>query len=84
MPRLWPRGLKPELDSHRQPSPRTAVYVHVYLTGLCPEKLNRLQRGNDVPPLAVTADISGELAAELRAPLLVIGDRADSRIPIRR
>ena len=53
------------MDSHRQPSWRTAVQVHVNLAGLCPEKLKRLKHGGDIPPLAVTADITGELAAEL-------------------
>ena len=38
--------------------------VHVNLAGLGPEKLKRLQHGGDIPPLAVTADITGELAAD--------------------
>ena len=78
-----PGRFKLELDGHRQPSRRAAVQVHVNLAGPCPEKLQRLQHGGDVPPLAVTADIAGELAAELQAPLLVIGDKADSQILIR-
>jgi hypothetical protein len=40
------------------------VQVYVNLAGLCPEKLKRLPRGGDIPPLAVTADITGELAAD--------------------
>jgi len=59
------------------------MQVHANLAGLCPEKLKRLQHGGDVPPLAVTADITGELAVELQAPLFVIGDEADSQILIR-
>jgi hypothetical protein len=43
------------------------VQVHVNLTRLCPEKLKRLQHGSDVPPLAVTADTTSDLAAELQA-----------------
>jgi hypothetical protein len=46
-------------------------------------KLKRLQHGSDVPPLAVTADTTSELAAELQAPLFVIGDKADRQILIR-
>jgi len=59
------------------------VQVHVNLAGLCPEKLKRLKHGGDIPRLAVTADITGELAAELQAPPFVIGDKADSQILIR-
>ena len=59
------------------------MQVHVNLTRLCPEKLKRLQHGSDVPPLAVTADTTSELAAELQAPLFVIGDKADRQILIR-
>ena len=58
------------------------MQVNVNLAGLCPEKLKRLKHGGDIPPLAVTADITGELAAELQAPL-VIGDKAGSQILIR-
>ena len=36
---------------------RAAVQVHLNPAGLCPQKLERLQHGGDVPPLAVTADI---------------------------
>ena len=59
------------------------MQVHVNLAGLYPEKLKRLQHGSDVPPLAVTADTTSDLAAELQAPLFVIGDKADSQILIR-
>jgi hypothetical protein len=47
------------------------VQVHVNLAGLCRKKLKWLQHGGDVPPLAVTADVTGELAAELQAPPFV-------------
>lgn len=59
------------------------MQVHVNLAGLCPEKLKRLKHGGDIPPLAVTADMTGELAAELQAPPFVIGDKTDSQILIR-
>jgi len=48
----------------------------VHLAGLCAEKLKGLQHGGDIPPLPVTADIAGELAVELQAPLLVTGDKS--------
>jgi hypothetical protein len=56
--------------------------VHVNLTGLRPEELDRLQHSGDVPPLAVTADIAGELAAKLQTPLVVIADEAEEQIII--
>ena len=40
--------------------------------GPCPQKLERLQHRGDVPPLAVTADIAGQLVIEFQAPLLVV------------
>jgi len=46
------------------------------------EELDRLQHGVDVPPLAVTADITSELAAELQAPFAVVADVADRQILI--
>ena len=52
-------GLKLKLDRHREPSRRAAVQVHVNLSGLRPEELERLQHGGDVPALAVTPDITG-------------------------
>jgi len=60
------------------------VQVQANLAGLCAEDLERLQHGGDVPPLAVTADISSELTAELQALPLIVGDKADSQIPVRR
>jgi len=57
--------------------------VHVNLAGLCPEKLERLQHPGDVPPLSVTADVVGQLAAELHAPLLVVADEADAQLIVR-
>ncbi len=63
--------LKLELNRHHQAPLRAAVQVHLNLPGLCPQKLEWLQHGGDIPPLAVTADIAGQLVAELQAPLLV-------------
>ena len=61
------RGRDPELDTlilrlHTETAvtacpQRAAVQVHLNPAGLCPQKLERLQHGGDVPPLAVTADI---------------------------
>jgi len=68
------------VDRDRQLSLRATVQVHINLTGLRPEELDRLQHSGDVPPLAVTADIAGELAAELQAPLAVIADEAEGQI----
>ena len=59
------------------------MQVHVHLASLRAEKLKGLQDGGDVPPLAVTADIGGELAVELQAPLFVTGDKAGRQILIR-
>jgi len=73
-------GLELELDRDFQLSRRAAVQVHVNFTGLGPEELDRLQHSGDVPPLAVTADIAGELAAELQAPLVVIAGEAEGQI----
>jgi len=66
------RRLKLELHRHRQAPRRAAVQVHLNLAGLCPQKLERLQHGGDIPPLTVTADKAGQLAAELQALLLVV------------
>lgn len=54
------------------------MQAHVNLAGLCREKLKRLQHGGDVPSLAVAADVTGELAAELQAPPSVTGDKTDN------
>jgi hypothetical protein len=77
-----PARLELELDCDRQLSPRVAVQVHVNLTGLRPEELDRFQHGGDVPSVAVAADIAGELAGELQAPLVVTADEAEGQILI--
>jgi len=59
------------------------VQVHVNFTGLRPQELDWLQHGGDVPPLAVTPDIPGELAVELQAPFVVIAGEAEGQILIR-
>jgi hypothetical protein len=66
------RRLKLELKRRYQVPQRAAVQVHLNLAGLCPQKLEWLQHGGDVPPLAVTAEIAGRLAIELQASLLVV------------
>ena len=75
-------GFELELDRDFQLSRRAAVQVHVNVTGLRPEELDRLQHSGDIPPLAVTADIAGEPAAELQAPLVVIAGEAEGQILI--
>ena len=76
------RRLKLELYRHRQAPQRAAVQVHLNLARLCPQKLERLQHGGDVPPLVVTADKAGQLVAELQALLLVVPGKAGRQILI--
>jgi len=79
----WQPGLKLKLDRHREPSRRTTVQAQVDPASLRRKKLQRLQHGSDVPPLAMSADIGGESAVEVQAPLLVVRDKADRQILIR-
>lgn len=58
-------GLTLTLDRHREPSRRAAVQVHVNLSGLRPEELERLQHGGDVPALAVTGHNRDQRAPSL-------------------